>query len=393
MINFLIAFDIDLLEKKWVLAKAKDLYRSNLLNEEQWQKISEEFASGIYTPSLFMRVLLFIFSLAGMFTIIGPIGAILGDIGRSGFQILALLLGIFLILFTERVLIKNKFHFNSGITEAGLYSGLLFIAFGLLGSNPDRALVYPIVGFVLTAFAAVRFLNLTALVLMVGCVCWILFQIILNLGGFVEALMPFIFMAFFGLLYGFSLKLQKRISNVIFENQFVILKTSSLTLFYLAGNYFVVRELSIKLMGLNLAGQDDIPFAFIFYTLTALIPIGYICWGIMQKSILQIRVALLTIFLSTITFKYYFSLGPPEITITLSGLILIAISLLCFNYLKQIRRGYTRELLINGKWNSPEFAAIIASQTLGGNKISDAASGDPLFNGGRFGGGGAGGNW
>ena len=91
MINFLIAFDIDLLEKKWVLAKAKDLYRSNLLNEEQWQKISEEFASGIYTPSLFMRVLLFIFSLAGMFTIIGPIGAILGDIGRSGFQILALL--------------------------------------------------------------------------------------------------------------------------------------------------------------------------------------------------------------------------------------------------------------------------------------------------------------
>jgi uncharacterized membrane protein YgcG len=291
------------------------------------------------------------------------------------------------------VLIKNKFHFNSGITEAGLYSGLLFIAFGLLGSNPDITLVYPVVGFVLTAFAAVRYLNLTALVLMLGFFCWILFRVILSAGGFVEALMPFIFMAFFGLLYGFSLKLQKRISNVIFENQFVILKTSSLTLFYLAGNYFVVRELSIKLMGLNLAGQDDIPFAFIFYTLTALVPIGYIYWGIRQKSILQIRVSLLTIFLSAITFKYYFSLGPPEITITLSGLILIAISLLCFNYLKQIRRGYTRELLVNSKWNSPDFAAIIASQTLGGNKISDAARGEPLFNGGRFGGGGAGGNW
>lgn len=393
MIDLLIAYDIAELEKKTVLKEAENLYRSGLLNDDQRQKIGEVYASKLYTPSLFMKVLLFVFSLLGMTTVIGPITAIIGDVGQTGFQFLALFLGICLIFFTEKVLIKIKFHFNSGITEAGIFSGLLFIAFGILGSQPNNGMVYPIVGFLLAAFAAIRYLNLFALVFALGFFVLILFKILTAIGGVAEALIPFVFMATFGLLYWYFKKLQKILSNVIFEKQFVLLKTISLLFFYVAGNYFVVRELSIRLMGLKLSGGDNIPFAFLFYLFTALVPVGYLYGGIRKKSILLIRVGLLTTALSVITFKYYFSLGPPVITITVSGIVLITIALTLLNYLKQMRGGFTREQLIIEKWSSQDLAAIIASQTLGGNKTSETVSEEPLFNGGRFGGGGAGGSW
>jgi len=221
----------------------------------------------------------------------------------------------------------------------------------------------------------------------------ILFRIITNIGGVVEALMPFIFMAIFGVIYWTSKKLQQRLSNVVFENQFVLVKTIALTLFYLAGNYFVVRKLSVELMGLNLSEHDDIPYAFVFYILTALVPIGYLYRGIKMKSILLIRVGLLIIALSAFTFKYYFSLGHPVLTITVSGALLIIIALVLFNYLKQVRGGFTRELLLQDKWNSPNLTALIASQTLGGNKADNPTDNDGLMSGGSFGGAGAGGNW
>lgn len=392
MFNSIIAYNIAELEKKKVLSEAEDLYKSKLLSEEQWHKIRKEYVSKLYTPSIFMRVLLFIVSFIGMTTVIGPFGAIFSEIGESGYRFLSFVLGILFLFITEKLLIKDKYHFNSGVTEAGIYSGLSFIAFGILGYNPPNLIVCAIVGFLLTAFAAIRYLNLLALASSIGFFGWILFQLIIGIGGIVEALMPLIFMAIFGTMYWSGKKLQEKLPNVIFADQFVVVKTIALILFYLAGNYFVVRELSISLMGLQLSASDEIPFAIVFYLLTALVPIGYIYWGIKQKSILFIRIGLLTLALSVVTFKYYFSLGHPVLTVTICGAVLIVIALVLFNYLKQIRDGFTREILLHDKWSSSDLTAIIASQTLGGNKMIGPDD-DVIFKGGSFGGAGAGGNW
>jgi len=389
----LIAYEIPELEKRNVLSEARNLFKSNVLNDDQWTEIQAQFATRLFTPSFMMRILLFIVSVIGMSTIMGPIALMVGDIGESGFQFLSFLLGISLLLFTEKILIKDKFHYKSGVTEAGIYAGLSFIAFALLGFKTHGLLIYPIVGFLLAAFAAIRYLNLTALVLTIGFLGWILFLILTDIGGVAHALMPFVFMTAFGLIFWGSKKVRTRLSAEFLNDQFVIIQTISIVLVYLAGNYFVVRELSIKMLGLALSGHEDIPFAFIFYALTALVPIGIIYWGIKHKSILLIRVALLTIALSVITFKYYFSLGMPVLTITISGALLITIALLFLNYLKQPRKGYTREKLLNNKWSSPDVMAIVASQTLGGNQSSSSASEDLHFGGGKFGGAGAGGNW
>ena len=343
MINRIIAYKAAELEKKEILSQARDLYKSKLLSEEQWQKIRETYASELYTPSVFMKILLFIFSIIGMSTIFGPITLLIDDAGESVFQIMSFLFGISLLVFTELILIKRKLHYKSGVTEAGIFSGFAFLTYGLVGYNDANAIPYYIVGFIFMTFAAIRYLNLVALVLSVVFFCFVLLQILTDIGG--EAWIPFLFMVTFTIIYWGIKRLQIRLTNIIFESQFVIIKTMALLVIYLAGNYFVVRHLSVEFMNLNLSEGQDIPFAFVFYMLTALIPVGYLLWGIKQKSILWIRVSLLTIALSVATFKYYFSLGHPVLAITIAGAILIIIALVFFNFLKNIRSGFTRELL------------------------------------------------
>ncbi|MCO6501093.1 MAG: hypothetical protein J5I47_12065 [Vicingus serpentipes] len=392
MIKSLIAYDIEELEKKKVLSSAKNLYKSKILDQAQWEKIKANYTSKLYSPSIFIRILFFILTLIGLSTISGPLALMLNINQFEDLRIAFLFFGIVFIAVTDFVLIQKNHHYLSGVTEAGIYIGLSFIAFGILASQPNNVLIYPLVGILLSSIAAVRYLNLLGLVAVFLFFGWILFQICTSMGGMMEALLPFIFMLAFGFTYWGCTKLEQKLTSVIFENAFIVAKTLSLFTVYLAGNYYVVRELSIELMNLHLAEGDDIPFAFLFYAFTVLVPLAYLYFGIKKRSLLFIRTSLLTLALSVITLKYYFSLGMPVLTITFSGAILIVISFLLFRYLKQVQHGFTSEKLLNDKWSSKNLTAIIASQTLGGNKITTTEN-DTTFKGGEFGGGGAGSNF
>lgn len=392
MIDSIIAYNVAEVGKRKVLSGADDLYKSKLLSKEQWLQIKKEFASNLYTPSIFMKALFFIFFYIGLTTLIGPFAQIFSDIGVTGYRILSVILGMLILLMIEKLSIRKIHHFKSGEIEAGIYSSLSLIAFAILGSDPSL-IIFATVGFILTAFAAVRYLDLLSLVVALGFFGWLLFQTITAMGPTAEALMPFLFMGTSGILFWGSHKLQLKLNNLIFDDQFVILKFIALLFFYVSGNYFVVREMSISLMGLQLGAQGDIPIAMVFYLLTALVPMGVLYWGIRQKSILWIRTGLLTMALSIVTFKYYFFLAYPMLTVTILGAVLIVIALVFFNYLKQARSGFTREVLLRDKWQSSDLTALIASQTLGGHKMNVPSDDEVIFRGGSFGGAGAGDNW
>jgi uncharacterized membrane protein YgcG len=192
-------------------------------------------------------------------------------------------------------------------------------------------------------------------------------------------------------LYFFIRKLKKQEPLKFWHNNLLIVESLSLLFIYAAGNYLVVRELSVELMDLYLETGADIPFAFIFYGLTVLIPIAYLYFGIKYKNIVLLRVSLIVLAFSVFTFKYYFSLGHPEITLTVAGLTLLAISIALLNYLKIARNGFTREKLLTEKWGSMNAEAFIISQTMGGNQVTVKEQ----FKGGdgSFGGGGATGSY
>lgn len=391
MINSFISYNIDELEKKQILSEAKNLFKSKMINKTQYDKIREEITSNLYSPTLFIRILLFILSYIGMTTVIGPLGMIFSAVGETGYRILAVLLGISLIWFTETVLIFGKNHYKSGVTEAGIYAGTLFITIGVLGFGENIEIGYLTLGFLFSAIITVRYLDLLALLVSMVCFSGLLYKTIHAIGGITETFMPFIFFFIFLVVFMACTAIERKLKSFVFNDHLIITKTLSLLIVYASVNYFVVRELSINLMGLTLAKGQDIPLSIIFYCLTAILPLVYIYYGIIKRSVLLLRVGLLITILSVITFKYYFSLGMPVITITVAGIILITLSLGLMNYLKVMRNGFTRENLINDKWLSQDMNAIIISQTLGGNKLTDNTNNS--FGGGSSGGAGTSSSW
>ena len=212
-----------------------------------------------------------------------------------------------------------------------------------------------------------------------------------DLGDVAQQVIPITFIILFTPLYFYFKKLKQYKDTDLWTNFIIVAQSFSLLMIYAAGNYFVVRELSVNLMNLVLSEAEDIPLAFVFYFLTVSIPVAYLYFGIKHRDIVLLRVSLIAIAFSVFTFKYYYSTGHHEITFTVSGALLLLISLVLFRYLKTPKQGYTRENILKEKWAAMNPEAFIMSQTMGGNGVTvdDSFKGG----GGAFGGGGASGDY
>ena len=392
MIKKLLAYNLEELEKHEILSYAKDLNKSQVISQIQLDEIKDIVKSNLYSPSIFMRILLFILSLIGLSTVLGPVALIMGIDSEVGIRVEAFVVGISILLLLDFVLIKESKHYKSGVTEAALYVGLSLISTGLLGFDEFGLLTYLLFAFVVSVFATIRYLNFLALLASLGLAGAIVFQILYNFGGLAQALIPFAIMVLYALIFWGIKKLQNQKPNFVFDDYFTLPKVFCLLMVYIAGNYFVVRELSIELLSLNLEPGANIPFAFLFYFFTAFIPLGYLYYGIKSKSILFIRVALFTLVLSIITLKIYFSLGAPIVTITLAGAIMIALAFILLRYLKEPKNGFTCEKLLHDNWDSSELTVFVVSQSLSGHQV-EVKDENADYGGGSFGGGGAGSNY
>jgi hypothetical protein len=313
---------------------------------------------------------------------------LVADSGEHTIRVAIFMVGAGLLGFTDQFIIKEKKHYKSGVSEAGYYTGLSFMYFALLGLDIDHPTVYFVAALVVCACATIRYMDLISLIAVIACIVALIFLVFEP----IIAILPFIMMCAFLGLFLVSQWLQKRADTMIWEDHFILFDSLALLLIYLGGNYFVVRELSIEMMNVRLEAGQDIPFAFLFYAFTFLIPLAYLGYGIAKKSILFIRVSLLVLTLSVITIKYYYSMGQPAVTVTVAGGLLIVISLVLIRYLKQRRKGYTRDQIFKSKWDNADLAAFIASQSLGGHQINETET-NITGQGGEFGGGGASGEF
>lgn len=394
MMNKLIAYNLDELTKKLSLAKAKEWRKSEVLTEAQWKSIKDRYSTELFSPNVVIRILLFIVSLFGLSMSLGVFSLIFSgfyDAFADNFliavRVSVFIYGLLLLYFGETLFFKEKKHYKSGITEAIVYVAYSFIYFGVLGESQPNELAYYFLGVIFLSFITIRYHDIIPLLGAIGCFVLFLFSTFNS----ILSLIPFVMIVSFGALFVASQFVQKKVNQLIWEDHFILLDSLALLMVYLGGNYFVVRELSVSMMGLELAAGEDIPFAFLFYGFTVLIPIGYMVWAIVKKSILFIRVSLITLTLTAFTLKYYFSLGHPEITVTIAGAVLISVAITLMMYLKTNRKGFTRNQIITSKWDNAEMSSFIASQTLGGHQIneSDGFAGK----GGEFGGGGASGSF
>ncbi len=382
------AYDHQAVYNLSVSKEVKQWAAHNFILNEQRDKICAEYTAPFYHPNLIIRILLFIATLLALSGVSGLLGLLIVDSGHVAISIMCMLYGIGSFVALEKMFI-DKNHFKSGVTEAILYHSCGFVIGGVAGLvDFDNTQIILLACLLVFSFASWRYLDLLTTVAAIASLAGILFYNLYNAGDIGQQIIPFVLILIFGFLYAVIKKLKSRKEFNIWTYNLVVIESLSLLIIYASGNYLVVRELSVGLLDLVLEEGQNIPFAFLFYILTILIPVGYLFVGIKYKDLVLLRVSLLVLTFSVFTFKYYYSLGHTEITLTLAGTLLILLSIALMRYLKTIRNGFTGENLLSHKWQSINAEAFIVSQTMGGNQTATRSMGES-GGGGDSGGGGA----
>lgn len=383
----MIAYNPTWLQNLNLLKTAKQWQHSNLISKEQFAEIQNQYESKFYHPNFIVRILLFIATAIVLGAITGLLVLGVMDIGEEVLSVLSIIYGVTSWLILDRNFIWKNNHYKSGITEALLYHSILFIVLGCIEFFEDTPEPYAIVLMILFAFASYRYLDLISTMGALLSLGMLMFFVLYRAGGTMQQIIPIVFIITFSPLYFLFRNLGRQRNTGLWKDCLIVAEGVCLLLVYAAGNYLVVRELSIALLNLDLQPGQDIPLAILFYGLTIVIPILYLYTGVTNKDFVLIRVSLIAIAFSAFTFKYYYSTGHHEITFTVSGLFLLITSVALLRWLKTPRNGYTRENILSEKWTNSNAQAFIISQTLGVGTKSEVEQSQ--FGGGESGGGGA----
>jgi hypothetical protein len=396
----MIAYNRTYLTNLAIIKKAKYWYAKKLLSREQFTSIENKYIINFYSPALFIRIGLFIFTcilVSAAISLFTAFFFLFTNNASTGFGIFICLLfttGCFIAL---EILIKKKNIYCSGIDDALLYSGLGFL-FGALCfifedhfNNSNTILFYSILFLPILVCAVIRYSDKLISLLLGICAYTVFFLMFLKLGEIAKMIMPFALMILSVSIYFVSKKYRTKQNLFFWKSCMVVFECVTLLVFYLACNYYVIRESSISFFDMHLAQGEDIPLAFLFYILTALVPVLYVFYGLKRKDKVLLWIGLVLIAAAALTFKYYFSLGHPEITLTVAGIIMIAISYLSIKYLKTPRYRITfEEEKDEDNFLKTNAEALVIAQSFSQQGQSNQQQNTTEFGGGDFGGAGAG---
>lgn len=383
----MIAYNPTALKNLHLTKEAKGWIKKKILTAEQFENIAASYPCQFYHPNIIIRILIFLASVIGISGITGLLALIIKDTSEESIFGLMIIYGLISWVVLDVFFIKTNHHYKSGLTEALLYHSMLFVIIGIvaLADFDERTIL--LVSFLVISIGAIRYLDLISTITSLCLGTYLLFDLFFNMGEVFQFLIPFVFLAVFTPLYFLVHAIRGKHTAYLWSDVLLIVEMFSLLMIYLAGNYFIVRELTVSMLYLDLSDGQDIPYAMVFYALTVIVPLIYLYFGIKNKDRVLLGVSLLVLAFSVFTFKYYFSLGHPEISLTLAGMVLFGGTLALQNYLKITRNGFTRENLLDEKWGNANVEAFIISQTLGGNKaVADTTE---TGGGGEFGGGGS----
>ncbi len=394
----MLIYDKTALQNLTIRHEATRWRESGIISPEELTRIEEAHACDFYTPGFFIRLTLFLATTVAVSAGLGLMAMFVLGLQELGLALLLLIYGVATYKFLEEIIIKQKKFFHAGVDDALIFLACGFVIIGLLIllHNTFGALSPPfryLVALPFLAWFAVRFVNPVMTVLAFSCCFGFLFLQTLELGGWAKAILPFVVML---ASVPFSVYSNRKLDLAEFAPWracLQILKTLSLMTFYAGGNYFVVRELSESLLNMQVAPGEDIPLAFVFYALTAIVPLAYIGWGLKARDMIFIRTGMLVLALSILTLKYYFSIAPPEITLTVAGAALIALAVAIIKYLKHPVNGYTHKNLLKRSADSLDAEALLVAETMASTPQQQAPDSSFKPGGGESGGAGAEGSY
>lgn len=447
--------------KNWIdsiniKANSIRLKNHNLVSDEQLNRINENYKENFYSPNMFVRIGLFIFTFILSNSALGIFGAMIAIPFSNEFLFGVLcFVAAGILFFSLHFFINTKYHYRSGIDDCLLYQAVSFIIFGILlitDFSSTKLIVFLCIP--LLAFTSWRYMDtFLAFVAFVCLHVWI-FLVAADF-AIGKALMPFIFLFTSGIIAIAAHKMVRNDKFVYWKHLLKVLKVVALLMVYLSMNYFVVREGNILLsetavdMSQNaeyaaiqksidsnheaingayadtlntlsdeeisqLSDQNDslysklyelereelmkargqvLPMAFFFIICTLLFPVIYIFLGLRAKDRLFLITGLIILAATVATCQFYTPDFPYEYTITLGGLVMLLASWLSIRYLKTNNSVFTYEQDPDKENQGLLNAeAFIVAQTAAGSSGAGSDQGTE-FGGGNFGGGGAGGKY
>lgn len=386
----MIVYDKGELENLTLVEEAHSLKEGGFIDSNQYDAIKKELVIPKSYNNLLIRAAFFVLGVFLYSSICGFLTLISTEALDENFKIIVFLYAIIGFVGSE-ILTRQKFY-GHGLDDAFLLGSqlTLAIAVGLLTEGNEIVIASIIT---LTALMSyLRYLHLSMALLFCLALTATLTYAMFELGNTGKTFLPFVIMIFAVAIYFLTKTTLPKLANPFYHKGISLANSFSLILFYLSGNYLVVRELSVALLGAAIAPNSDIPFALFFYGFTFLVPVFYLVYSLLKKERIMLWIGFLTLGFSIYTIRFYYAVLPIEIVLTTGGLLLFSFTYFAIKKLKNKETGVTFKPNRFTKTNAFLNAEILISSQLG-LKPETTTESNMEFGGGGFSGGGSGGEF
>jgi len=389
----MIIHDKNLLNKLALTEEADSLENAGFISKEQKKIIKNELPSFKVQNNILVRLGFFLLGSFLYSSICSVISLIAISGSESFFKICCYLFAIVGIVGAE--LLANQKFYRHGLDDAFILGILLNIggAVFLTTENFNTGLVPAIVVAIASFITYKRYLHLPSMVVFCLSCTAVLFFGMYEIGDIGKSVLPFAAMLVSAGFYFFTKKSIKNLTEVYYYSALLFANSFCLVLFYLSCNYLVVRELSSELLGTDVLPGQDIPFAYFFYAFTLIVPIIYLFQALKTKDRIMLWISFLAIAFTIFTIRFYYSVLPIEVALTLGGLALFGIAYFSIQKLKNKESGLTfKPDRINNSNAFLNAQTLIVASTFG--LKPEIKTDSPMdFGGGGFSGGGSDGSF
>jgi len=384
----MIAYSAQWLKDLSVVKAGREAFDEHLISREELSAIENRYPGKFYTPHFIIRIGLFLLTLVILIFSFGLMALLFMSNIENAYSGLMMFFSIVCFVALE-VLINRKKHFRSGVDEALLYVASLLLFLSIFFIIHPSNLVSAGIVFIISIFSAMRYADRLMVLLAYLSLGGMLFFTAIEIGSLMKQVVPFLLLIYSMLCYLFSSRkneLNVSFASAVYAHCFQFLKIISLLGVYISVNFWVVRELSNIMFNLHLQAGQTIPFGWLFWISTLMIPALYIYIGLRKKDRIFLRIGMLLVAAMMITIRYYYPVYAIEWWIGLAGLLMIFSSWILIRYLRIPRRGFTdQEEHRNNHEDAMQVESLVIAETFSGT----AGTVEQGFGGGSFGGGGS----
>ncbi|HVU96928.1 MAG TPA: hypothetical protein VHE34_16980 [Puia sp.] len=377
----MIAYDRQSLDNLDLQQHAREAFEKGLITLEEYDRIRATYPYSFYLPNFFIRLGLFVVTVIAAAAVLGLF--LLGGMeGQS-----TLILGSITILVLELFIHQRKMN-GSGVDDALLWVAVILFLAGIdfIGTTRITPAVESGLVLVLACIAVLRYADHGMTLAAYGAFLCLVFFTVGKWGPVARALLPFLVMSLSIGCYFLFTGLYIKTAFRHYRSCLYLLRLTTLLSLYASGNYYVVHELNGTIAG----GGGPISLAWLWWSLTAIIPVFYIVKGVQKKDVLWLWTGMGLVAASILTVRYYYHLLPTEIAMLIGGIVLIAGVYGLTRWLRTPKHGFTAAAagqphpladgLVEGLIIAESFREVAVQPADGGTH----------FGGGDTGGGGAG---